>query len=109
MGKLVISLLVLQLALSASVYEKNCVACHEQMPVKIDKFFYRYLLKYSSEESLKSALFSYLKNPTKETTILQEGLLNRFGLKEKTTLNDKELQEAIDEYWEKYKVFGKLR
>lgn len=109
MVRLVMCLLVLHLGLSAGVYEQNCVSCHEKMPVKIDKFFYRYLLKYSSEESVKSSLFAYLKNPTREKTILQEGLLNRFGIKEKTTLNDKELKEAIDEYWEKYKVFGKLR
>jgi hypothetical protein len=79
------------------------------MPVKIDKFFYRYLLKYSSEENLKNALSTYLKNPTKETTILQEGLLNRFGIKEKTTLGDADLENAIDEYWDTYTIFGKLQ
>jgi len=79
------------------------------MPVKIDKFFYRYLLKYSSERSVKASLFEYLKNPTKEKSILPEGLLNRFGVKDKTTLSDKELKKAIDAYWEEYKVFGKLR
>ena len=105
----IILVLCLHVALFAGVYEKNCVECHKDMPVKIDKFFYRYLLKYSSEESLKSALTSYLKNPTKEKTILQEGLQNRFGVKDKTTLNDKDLKEAIDEYWKIYKVFGKLK
>ena len=93
----------------AGVYKQNCIECHKDMPVKIDKFFYRYLLKYSSEEDLKSALISYLKNPTKEKTILQEGLLNRFGIKEKTKLDDKELEKTVDEYWEIYKVFGKLK
>lgn len=101
--------LSLHVALFAGVYEQNCVACHKDLPVKIDKFFYRYLLKYSSEENLKTALKSYLKNPTKEKSILQEELLARFGVKRPTTLSDKELKEAIDEYWEIYKVFGKLR
>ncbi|WP_024954873.1 hypothetical protein [Sulfurospirillum arcachonense] len=96
-------------SIHASVYKNNCVSCHEKMPVKIDKFFYRYLLKYSSEDALKNALIKYLKNPTKEKTILQEGLLNRFGVKEKTTLNDKDLKKAVDEYWEIYKIFGKLK
>lgn len=99
----------LHVTLMAGAYSENCVACHKEMPVKIDKFFYRYLLKYSSESNLKSALIDYLKNPTKEKTILQEGLLNRFGIKTKTTLNDEELKEAVDEYWEIYKVFGKLK
>ncbi len=102
-------IIFLNATLLAGVYSKNCVECHKNMPVKIDKFFYRYLLKYSSEEDLKSALISYLKNPTKERTILQEGLQNRFGIKEKTTLSDKELKKAVDKYWEVYKVFGKLK
>ena len=99
----------LHIGLMAGVYEQNCVECHKDMPVKIDKFFYRYLLKYSSEDDLKTALMSYLKIPTKEKTILQEGLQNRFGVKEKTILNDENLKKAVDEYWEIYKVFGKLK
>ena len=105
----ILFIVFLQIALTAGVYEQNCVECHKSMPVKIDKFFYRYLLKYSSEEGLKSALISYLKNPKKEKTILQEGLQNRFGIKKKTTLSDTELKEAVDEYWDIYKVFGKLK
>ena len=108
MVKLVL-IIFLHITLSASVYEENCLACHKAMPVKIDKFFYRYLLKYSSEDNLKSAITTYLKNPTRETTILQEGLINRFGIKKKTTLSDKELKIAVDEYWEIYKIFGKLK
>lgn len=109
MVKIVFCLLVSVLGLQASIYEKNCVSCHEKMPVKIDKFFYRYLLKYSSEKNVKASLFEYLKNPTKEKSILPEGLINRFGVKEKTTLSDEVLQKAIEEYWEKYKVFNKLK
>lgn len=109
MVKKIVLICLLHGVVFASVYEDNCVSCHSPLPVKIDKFFYRYLLKYSSEENLKTALTAYLKNPTKEGTILQEGLLNRFGIKEKTTLDDKQLKNAVDEYWEVYKIFGKLK
>ena len=105
----ILLVVLLHITLMAGVYEQNCVECHKDMPEKIDKFFYRYLLKYSSEEDLKSALTSYLKNPTKEKTILQEGLQNRFGVKDKTTLSDEEVKKAVDEYWKIYKVFGKLK
>ena len=91
------------------LYERNCVPCHEDMAVKIDKFFYRYLLKYSSEKEVKHAMSAYLKNPKAENSILVDGLINRFGVKKKTTLNDAELQEALTIYWEKYKVFDKLK
>jgi len=105
----VLLIALLQITLMAGVYEQNCVECHKDMPVKIDKFFYRYLLKHSSEDDLKTALMGYLKTPTKEKTILQEGLQNRFGVKDKTTLSDENLKKAVDEYWKIYKVFGKLK
>lgn len=79
------------------------------MAVKIDKFFYRYLLKYSSEMEVKNAMSKYLKNPKAENSILVDGLINRFGVKKKTTLSDEQLQEALDTYWEQYKVFDKLK
>ncbi|MBP1681372.1 MAG: putative cytochrome c [Proteobacteria bacterium] len=91
------------------VYQKNCIPCHEDMAVKIDKFFYRYLLKYSSEMEVKNAMSKYLKNPKAENSILVDGLINRFGVKKKTTLSDEQLQEALDTYWEQYKVFDKLK
>ncbi|WP_428023072.1 hypothetical protein [Arcobacter sp.] len=93
----------------ASVYENNCISCHKNLPVSIDKYFYRYLLKYSSKTSVNKAMLEYLKNPTKDTTIMPEAFISRFGVKQPTSLSDEELQKALDEYWEIYKVFGKLK
>ncbi|MDD3342062.1 MAG: hypothetical protein PHR87_00630 [Sulfurospirillaceae bacterium] len=92
-----------------TIYEKNCLPCHKGMAVKIDKFFYRYLLKYSSEQEVKKAMIAYLQNPNVKDTILVDGLINRFGVKKKTTLTPQELQEAIDSYWQEYNVFDKLK
>jgi hypothetical protein len=97
------------LCAQTGIYEKNCIPCHEDMAVKIDKFFYRYLLKYSSEMEVKNAMTKYLKNPKTENSILVDGLINRFGVKKKTTLNDAQLQEALDTYWDQYKIFDKLK
>ncbi|MBE0491556.1 MAG: hypothetical protein IBX44_04850 [Sulfurospirillum sp.] len=109
MVKVFIIFLALHVGLFGGIYESNCVQCHEKLPVGIDKFFYRYLLKYSSQEQVKASLSAYLKNPTQDKSILQEALLARFGIKEKTTLSDPQLQKAIDAYWETYKIFGKLK
>ena len=35
--------------------------------------------------------------------------LEVYGIKEPTKLSDKELQKAIDIYWDRYKVIGKLK
>lgn len=112
MGKVVriLTLILINLTLLLSnPYQSNCLKCHRDMVVGIDKFFYRYLLIYSSEREVKEALFEYMKNPTESKSTLAKALLNRFGVKAKTTLSDKELREAIDIYWDIYKVFGKLR
>ena len=92
-----------------NIYESNCVKCHSKLPVAIDKYFYRYLLKYSSEKDVKKAMFDYMKNPTKEKTIMAESFITRFGIKKKTTLSDIKLREALDIYWEEYKIFDKLK
>ena len=90
-------------------YEANCVKCHDKLSLSIDKYFYRYLLKYSSEKDVKDAMFDYLKNPTIEKTIMSESLVKRFGIKKKTKLSDEKLEEALDAYWDRYKIFGKLK
>lgn len=107
---LIIILLICTISfVNANPYKKNCLECHNKLPVSIDKYFYRYLLKYSSEHSVKKAMTNYLKNPNIDTTIMPEAFINRFGIKEKTKLSDEKLKEALDIYWEKYKVFGKLK
>ena len=35
--------------------------------------------------------------------------IERFGIKEKSTLTDKELEEAIDIYWNLYNVRNRLK
>ena len=109
MAKLIFLVFLVLSSLSANEYKNNCLKCHNKLPVTIDKYFYRYLLKYSSEKNVKSAMVDYLKNPSKDNTIMPEAFIKRFGIKKRTKLNDKQLLEALDIYWEKYKVFGKLK
>lgn len=109
MAKLVLLICLLFTVSFADVYENNCVKCHDKLPVSIDKYFYRYLLKFSSEKNVKKSMIDYLKEPNEDDTIMPEAFIKRFGIKKKTKLNDKDLKEAVDIYWEKYKVFGKLQ
>jgi len=102
-------LLLITTEVQASVYTKNCIACHKEIPVSIDKYFYRYLLKYSSEKKVKHAIKYYLQNPSQEKTVMADAFINRFGIKKKTKLNEEQLNKAINEYWESYKIFGKLK
>lgn len=109
MARLILLVILLLNSLNADVYKNNCIKCHRKLPVSIDKYFYRYLLKYSSERNVKKAMTEYLKKPNKDTTIMPEAFIKRFGVKKKTKLSDKQLEKALDTYWKKYKVFGKLK
>ena len=70
---------------------------------------YQKLQKASSEEDVKKAMFEFLKNPTKEKSLMSESIIKRFGLKKKTRLSDTELKEALDIYWSEYNLFDKLK
>jgi hypothetical protein len=95
--------------LNAGVYERNCVTCHKKLPVSIDKYFYRYLLKYSSEREVKKAMYDYLKTPSRQGSVMGESFINRFGVKKRSHLSNQKLKKALGYYWERYKVFGKLK
>ena len=107
--KIILTTLLACASLNASAYKNDCVGCHNKLPVSLDKYFYRYLLKHSSEKDVKAAMFGYLKNPLKENSVMAEAFISRFGVKKKSELSDEELKEALDRYWEVYKVFGKLK
>ncbi|MGM0534113.1 MAG: hypothetical protein ACQERK_06425, partial [Campylobacterota bacterium] len=110
MAKIITALLLcMTLMQGQDVFEKNCMECHKQMEVGIDKLFYRYLLHFSSKEGVQTALAYYLQNPSRQSSMMPEAFLNRYGVKEKTDLTPKQLQKALDSYWERYKVFGRLK
>jgi len=91
------------------IYTENCLVCHKQLSFNLKSIYFSYLLKYSSEDAVKLALIDYLKEPNKDTSVMPKDYIKSFGIKKKTLLNDKELNEAIDYYWNKYNVFNKLK
>ncbi len=108
-GKIVLIFSLMFCFADADLYEDNCVKCHNKLPVSIDKYFYNYLLMYSSETDMKNAIMSYLRYPAYETSVMSDAFIKRFGIKKKSKLSQEQLKEAVDVYWEKYKVFGKLK
>ena len=80
------------------IYETDCVKCHNRIPVTIDKYFYRYLLKYSSEKEVKKAMFNFLKNPKKEDSLMSESFINRFGVKKNIKFLENESSFLFSQY-----------
>ncbi len=90
-------------------YERNCVECHKDLPTSLQQMFKEYLQMYSGEENVKAGLKHYLCYPSKSISVMSELFIDSYGIKKKSKLNKKELNEAIDIYWGKFKVFDKLK
>lgn len=92
-----------------NVYERECVQCHERLPVSLQSMFMKYLLVYGGEKNFKAGLKHYLKYPSEHITVMSKLFIDNYNIKNKTDLSDEVLTEAIDIYWEKFKVFNKLK
>lgn len=102
--------MIITLSLQAqNVYERNCIPCHANMPTSLQQMFMSYLAAYSGEKNVKTVLKYYLVHPTKSLSLMSDLFINTYGIKKPTKLNTKELDEAINSYWEKFKVFDKLK
>ncbi len=94
---------------SYDIFDKECVYCHKMLMVSLKDSFFKYLLRYSSEENVKLVMYYYLKNPTVNLSVMPKEYIQIFGIKQKSDLNETQLKKAIDIYWNRYKVFGKLK
>ncbi len=109
MKKLLIAILLLSNINASDVYEKKCVPCHKNLPTSLEQMFMSYLAAYSGEKNVKTILKYYLNNPSKSLTVMSDLFIDTYGIKKVTKLNNQELDEAINSYWEKFKVFDKLK
>lgn len=104
----VLYLVFLSSLLFADTYTSNCLSCHNENR-QFKMFMQKYILNYSSERNTKKAIYNYLKSPLKENSIMPTGFINRWGIKEKSTLSDTELLNAIDRYYEIYNIKQKIK
>ncbi len=107
--KVVLLILLILNIKSYDLFEANCIYCHKMMQVSLKDMFFKYLLKYSSENTVKLVMFYYLKEPKPELSVMPKEYIKIFGIKDKSDLSEEELKKAIDIYWDRYKVFGKIK
>ena len=104
-----ISFILLSSVFAQDAYERNCVACHKTLPATLQEMFKRYLLVYSGETNMKAGIKHYLLYPSRDISTMSDLFIDTYPIKEKTTLSNEELEDAINIYWDKYKVFNKLK
>lgn len=107
MVKILLLILFLTTLVDASSFEQNCLNCHAK-DFKFAMMMKRYTQKHSSEQKIKEAIFDYLKNPSAEKSVLPFEYINKFGVKEKTTLDDVTLREMIDIYYKTFNIKDKI-
>ena len=110
MVKLLIIIFLLSISVyGEDIYERNCLSCHKELPTSLQRMFMNYLLVYGGEKNLKAGLKHYLQYPSKHISVMSDLFIESYGIKEKTTLTSNQLDEVLDIYWNKFKVFDKLK
>ena len=104
-------LVFLTLAVDAksNVYEEVCVKCHRYQPATLEKMFMLYLKTYSVELSFKVSLKEYLQNPTEKKSLIGSAFIKNFSVKGVTELNDTQINEALNTYWDLYNPKDNLK
>ena len=106
---MILCLVLISGVFAQDAYERNCVECHKELPTSLQQMFKRYLLVYGGEKNMKAGLKHYLKYPLREISVMSDLFLDSYGIKEKSKLSDSDIEEALDIYWNKFKVFNKLK
>ncbi len=111
MGKIVLLLSFFTLVLwadtetiSANTLEDTCLSCHAQQQIPNGLIYRRYLMKYSTDKRMEEAIFKYMKNLSKATSIMPPQFFLKFPMKEKLYLDDKTLRTNIQKYLQKYDI-----
>jgi hypothetical protein len=95
-------------ACAEDVFDRECVACHLREKVSLRKAFMNALLIYSGEENMKAGLKYFLRHPRRDSSVMGEVFLDAHGIKKPIELDEISLDRALDVYWKRYTVQGKL-
>jgi hypothetical protein len=109
MGKVGIVLLLSVQMLSALSLERACLECHKAQQIPSEMIYKRYLMRYSTQTAIKKAMKAYVLLPQKSDSIMPSQFFLKFPMKEKTTLNAKQLEQSIQAYVERFDVKKRLK
>jgi hypothetical protein len=104
-----VAIAITLLSYGQDAYERNCIECHRDLPMSLQRIFMNYLGVYSGEKNTKAALKHFMRYPRADTSVMSDLFLQNFSIKKPLKISDEELDKAIDIYWDRYKVIGKLR
>jgi hypothetical protein len=109
MGKISIILIITILFLEAKSLEQDCLACHKEQQIPSELIYKRYLMRYSTHNSMGSKMLEYLKNPQKSNSIMPSQFFLKFPMKKMTHLKDEELKENIKLFLNRFDIKKRLK
>ena len=92
-----------------SSFSRECIPCHRQKKISLQKVFMDALLVYGGKENMKAGLAYYFRNPRLGSSVMDEDFLQKNGIKESIKLPREIMDEALEAYWQIYTVRGKLQ
>jgi hypothetical protein len=87
---------------------RECLQCHAAQKIPSEAIYRRYLLKYSSKETIRHRMFSYLRSPSVEQSIMPPQFFNKFPLTGRSELNDTILRQRVDDYIDYFDINPRL-
>ena len=93
---------------ASPVLERECFECHRAQKIPSEATYRRYLLKYSSKETIREKMFIYLKAPSEERSIMPRQFFSKYPIKEVSQLKEEALRKRIDEYVDYFDINKKL-
>ena len=88
--------------------ERECLRCHTVQKIPSEAIYRRYLLKYSSKETIRQKMFSYLRSPSVEKSIMPSQFFSKFPLTGRSELDDAALRQRVDDYIDYYDIDPRL-
>jgi len=109
--KILLILLILTLAQSkepSTLLQQNCLKCHTEQKIPSELVYRRYLMKFSTKERMQKSIYSFLKNPKKENSIMPQQFFLKFPQKGVLDLNDTLLKESVEAYLDFFDIKKRL-
>jgi hypothetical protein len=87
----------------------KCLSCHRQQQIPSAMIYRKYLLKYSTNRAIKSAIYHYIKNPKEKQSIMPKPFFDKFPRKKRMNTEDRELEILIDKYIDRFDIKKRLK
>jgi hypothetical protein len=78
--------------------EKSCLSCHREQKIPSELIYRRYLMKYSTDKTIRRVMLAYLEEPKKERSIMPKQFFLKFPKKEPMRMDKAILIKGIDDF-----------